>query len=161
MARNRGRSLPSTPDPRRAPGTPPSGSSTAGAPTPRPSAQGRAVPVRPVTKEPEYLVQGTGCTAGHEPGHELLTRRLGRVPSKRLTRIGLGLVVWCFLGSLFLAKGKWAQLAIELIVLWLALSAVVQRRAGHKGRCWRTRSWRHAWGGLVPVAAPRPRRTDS
>jgi hypothetical protein len=95
---------------------------------------------------------------GHERGRELEARRLGRVPSARLTRIGFGLVIWCVAGSLFLAQGRFALLALQVTLLWLALSAVVQRRAGHRGRCWRTRAWRHAWGGLVPGVQPRATR---
>lgn len=125
-----------------------------GTPSPGP----RKVAARRVESDPEYLVKGTGCTDGHERGRELETRRLGRVPSARLTRLGFGLVLWCFAGALFLAQGRYSLLALELMVLWLALSAIVQRRAGHRGRCWRTRAWRHAWGGLVPAVQPRSTR---
>lgn len=167
MARNRSRSLPSTPDPRRAPepgggpggpGSPSPGSTSAsrtpathratGAPTRTPAAS---------PAEPDYLVAGTGCVRGHERGAELVTARLGKVPSRKMTRIGFGLVIWCLLGAAFLARGRYAVLGLEIAALWLAFSAVVQRRAGHRRRCWRTRTWRHAWGGLVPVGQPKRR----
>ena len=100
--------------------------------------------------EPEYLVKGTGCTAGHERGHELDSGRLGRLPTRKATRIGLALVLWCSVGVAFLVDMKWLSFGLQVLLLWLAFSAVLQRRAGHRGRCWRTRAWRHAWGGFAP-----------
>lgn len=109
-------------------------------------------------QEPQYLIQGTGCKRGHEPGEELIEPRLGKVPSRRLTRIGLGLILWAMLGMAFLPNLNWLLLAILVSMLWLAFSGIVQRRAGHRRRCWRTRAWRYAWGGLVPLPRQDPTR---
>ena len=163
MARNRGRSLPSTPDPRRA-SEPTPGPDETGAPASRPAGARRTAANRtpgspsrtaPTGSEPDCLITGTGCVSGHERGAELVTSRLGKVPSRKMTRIGFGLVVWCLLGAAFLAKGRYAVLGLEIAALWLAFSAIVQRRAGQRWRGWRTRTWRHAWGGLVPVGQPK------
>jgi hypothetical protein len=86
-------------------------------------------------------------------GHELDAGRLGRVPSKKATRIGLFLVLWCDIGIGLVVDRRWLSLGLQLLVLWLVFSAIVQRSAGHKGRCWRTRTWRHAWGGLAPTGS--------
>lgn len=171
MARaSRARALPSTPDPRLAPvqRPPANGGASAGGDASTASAaaggspdrgarggSGAKVPTqgppakRPVRTEPEYLVKGTGCLAGHARGRELETERVGRVPTRRATRIGLALVLWCMIGLAFLVDTRWASFGIRLGVLWLALCAIVLRRAGHRGRCWRTRTWRHAWGGFA------------
>ncbi len=110
-------------------------------------------------REPTYLTKGAGCRPDlHRRGSELDSGRLGQVPTRRTSRIGVGLVVWCLLGTLFIDSGRWTPFAIQICVLWLAFSAVVQRRAGHRGRCWRTRAWRHAWGGLVPSSDVDPTR---
>lgn len=101
--------------------------------------------------EPLYLIAGTGCRHGHEPGAELIERKLGKVPSRSTTRIGVGLIVWLLLGILFLSNLLWLILALFGGATWLLLSAAVQRRTGHRGHCWRTRAWRYAWGGLVPM----------
>ncbi|MGB8021146.1 MAG: hypothetical protein WCF04_07965 [Candidatus Nanopelagicales bacterium] len=157
MARaSRARALPSTPDPRlaQAPGGAPAAGRSPAAGHPK-DATGAATPAqspaprRPVRTEPEYLVRGTGCVSGHVRGRELETERIGRVPSRRSTRIGLALVLWCIVGLAFLVDPKWASFGIRLAVVWLALSAIVMRRAGHRGHCWRTRTWRHAWGGFA------------
>ncbi len=116
------------------------------APTSRPAA-------RPVEPEPAYLIEGTGCTDGHLRGQELDAGRLGRVPSKKATRLGFFLVLWCAIGVGLVVDQRWLGLGLQLLALWLAFSAIVQRRAGHKGRCWRTRTWRHAWGGLAPTSS--------
>lgn len=108
---------------------------------------------RPVAPEPEYLITGTGCTAGHVRGHELDAGRLGRVPTKRATRTGFFLVLWCAIGVGLVVDTRWIGLGLQLLAIWLAFSAIVQRRAGHRGHCWRTRSWRHAWGGLAPSSS--------
>ena len=110
-------------------------------------------PTRPTDRprdEPAYLIEGTGCVAGHERGRERDAGPLGQLPSARTTWIGVGLLVWCSAGLYFLVSPLWIDLAVLALLLWLAFSAFVQRRAGHRGRCWRTRTWRHAWGGLVP-----------
>lgn len=163
MARaSRARALPSTPDPRLAPA--PGGSRAAGespgadgsTPAGRQRdvteggmpAQARIAP-RPVRTEPDYLIKGTGCLSGHVRGRELETERIGRVPTRRSTRIGLALVLWCIVGLAFLVDTKWASFGIRLAVVWLALSAIIIRRTGHRGHCWRTRTWRHAWGGFA------------
>jgi hypothetical protein len=101
--------------------------------------------------EPLYLIKGTGCLAGHEPGAELIGGKLGKVPSQRTTRIGVGLIIWILLGIVFLSNLLWLALALLGGVIWIILSAVVQRRSGHRRHCWRTRTWRYAWGGLVPM----------
>lgn len=108
--------------------------------------------------EPRYLVEGTRCLRGHDPGSEMVEPRLGKVPGQRITRIGVGLIVWALLGLAFLTNLLYISLALIGAVLWQSISALVQRRAGHRGHCWRTRSWRYAWGGIVPT--PRDRSLD-
>ena len=103
--------------------------------------------------EPDYLIGGTGCVGGHPRGAELDAGRMGTVPTARTTWIGLGLLVWILGGALLLGWAKWASLGAQVAILWLGLAALVVRSMGHRGRCWRTRTWRHAWGGLVPVGA--------
>jgi hypothetical protein len=103
-------------------------------------------------QEPEYLIRGTGCTGGHERGHELDTGRLGRVPTRKGTRIGLFLVLWCVIGVGLVVDLRWLSFGLQLLAAWLILAAIVVRRSGHQGHCWRTRTWRHAWGGLAPTA---------
>ena len=101
--------------------------------------------------EPEYLMKGTGCVAGHAPGRERDAGPIGDLPTARTTWIGVSLLMWCGLGVYFLVDPRWMDLAILGLLLWLGFSALVQRRAGHRGKCLRTRAWRHAWGGLVPT----------
>jgi hypothetical protein len=77
------------------------------------------------------------------------------VPSRRRTRIGFGVVLWCVAGVALLAvsgiiEPRLATFAAQLAGLWLVLVAVLVRSAGHRRRCWRTRTWRHAWGGFAP-----------
>lgn len=103
--------------------------------------------------EQDYLIGGTGCVGGHPRGAELDAGRMGTVPTARTTWIGLGLLVWILGGALLLGWAKWASLGAQVAILWLGLAALVVRSMGHRGRCWRTRTWRHAWGGLVPVGA--------
>jgi hypothetical protein len=105
--------------------------------------------------EPEYLIAGTKCLSGHVRGQELDAGRLGTVPSRKRARIGFGLMLWCVAGLAFLSVGgitdlRWASFAAQVAVLWLVFAAFVVRTAGHRKRCWRTRTWRHAWGGLAP-----------
>ena len=157
------RSMPSTPRPptdrdaRRQPATDdtasPTGSARARGSSPRSGAgsgaeDGRSSEPRP---EPEYLMKGTGCVAGHVRGRERDAGPIGELPTARTTWIGVSLLVWCGVGLYFLVDPRWMDLAILGLLLWLGFSAFVQRRAGHRGRCWRTRAWRHAWGGLVPI----------
>lgn len=101
--------------------------------------------------DPDYLLAGTGCVGGHEQGQELIDRRLGRLPSARTTKIGLGVSAWIFFGMIFMAPPAWPLAALAGAVSWVAYSTYFQHRAGHRGRCRRTRAWRYAWGGLVPV----------
>lgn len=113
--------------------------------------------------EPEYLIKGTGCTAGHKRGSELDGGRIGKLPTQRQARIGLGLVAWCLGGLALVAIAgvfdpRWVQFGIQIGLIWLALAAILMRRAGHKGKCWRTRTWRQAWGGLAPGGGPDPTR---
>ncbi len=148
---SRQRAMPSTPQDR-PPAAPPA--STTGGRAPTPAATRRAA-APPVQVEPGYLIAGTGCTAGHERGQELDAGRLGRVPSRKRARIGFGLVLWCVAGLAFLAavgitSWTWSTVGAQLAVLWLAFAAFVVRTSGHRKRCWRTRTWRHAWGGLAP-----------
>lgn len=158
----RQRAMPSTPQER--PATPPpadapggSEPTAAGAPgggAPKPVAARRST--GPATRaEQEYLITGTGCTAGHLRGHELDAGRLGAVPSQKRARIGFGLVLWCVAGMALLAAAgitswTWATVGAQVAVVWLAFAAFVVRTSGHRKRCWRTRTWRHAWGGLAP-----------
>lgn len=116
-----------------------------------PAASARRDEPAPAREEPAYLIEGTGCTYGHQRGHELDAGRLGSVPTRKATRVGFFLVLWCAIGVGLVVDRRWLSIGIQLLVIWLAFSAVVQRRAGHRGRCWRTRSWRHAWGGLAPA----------
>lgn len=114
----------------------------------------RAEAPAPVT-EPDYLLQGTGCVAGHERGQELVESRLGRVPSARLTKIGFGVTLWIAIGVIFIAPPMWSLVALIGGVLWTLYSLFVQHRGGHRGHCRRTRAWRYAWGGLVPTKQQR------
>lgn len=123
---------------------PPAGGSTTGSTTRRGSS------------DPDHLINGTGCLAGHQRGHELDAGRHGQVPTRRATRIGFFLVLWCAVGLGLVVDLGWLSLGLQLLVLWLVFTAFVQRRAGHRGRCWRTRTWRHAWGGLAPASTARP-----
>lgn len=111
---------------------------------------GAANETRPARSEPAYLIEGTGCVAGHARGRERDAGPIGELPSARTTWIGVGLLAWCGAGLYFLLDPRWMSLAVIGLLLWLAFSAFVQRRRGHRGKCWRTRAWRHAWGGLVP-----------
>lgn len=154
---SRNRAMPSTPAPRAeqpAAQEPPAEAAApvaaAGTRSPARGSRATAAAARP---EPEYLLAGTGCVAGHASGHELESPGLGRMPTRKAGRTGFALVVWCTIGLAFLVDRKWLAIGIQALVLWLAFSAVVQRRAGHRKRCWRTRTWRHAWGGLVPTGA--------
>lgn len=128
----------------------PSPSTPASPPTPT---AGKAP--RPASTEPQHVLAGTGCTAGHERGHELDAGRLGTLPSRKRARVGFGLVLWCVGGMALLAVAgiaswTWSSWGAQVALLWLAFAAYVVRRAGHRKRCWRTRTWRHAWGGLAP-----------
>ena len=147
----RERSMPSTPQ-ERPPAPPPPAASAEPASN---ATASRTRPTRVVPVEPEYLIAGTECVSGHAPGHELDAGRLGTVPSRKRARIGFGLMLWCVAGLAFLALGgitelKWATFAAQVAVLWLVFAAFVVRTSGHRKRCWRTRTWRHAWGGLAP-----------
>jgi hypothetical protein len=97
-----------------------------------------------------FLIAGTKCLAGHEPGQELDAGPIGTVPSRRTARIGFGLVLWCGIGLAFILDPRWITVGTMVAVAWLAFSAFIQRRLGHRGKCWRTRAWRQAWGGFVP-----------
>jgi membrane protease YdiL (CAAX protease family) len=88
---------------------------------------------------------------------------MGRLPSKRQARIGLALVAWCLIGlGVLAATGvfgpQWVQFGVQIALLWLAFAGIIMRRAGHRGKCWRTRSWRQAWGGLAPGGGLDPTR---
>ncbi len=158
----RQRAMPRTPQER--PTTPPAADLAASPPSPpappaaestRVAAAPRAPTSRPTRVEPEYLITGTRCTAGHTRGQELDAGRLGLVPSRKRARIGFGLVLWCVAGMAVLAAAgitswTWSSWGGQVALLWLAFAAVVVRRAGHRRRCWATRTWRHAWGGLAP-----------
>lgn len=133
-----------------APGTPTGGGRTSPAPAGAPGRRGAPDPDR-------FLVEGTRCRGGHPRGRELDSAALGRVPSRRAAWRGFILVLWCAVGVGVLVAVQWrgpgslaVLLLLPVLVLWLAFSAVLQRRAGHRGRCWRVRTWRHAWGGLLP-----------
>lgn len=156
----RRRAMPSTP-----PAHPPAHPQASGTPAlpgsapqtgHRAASNRRPEPLKPGRRvDSPHLITGTGCTAGHERNQELDGGRLGTVPTKKQSRIGFGLVVWCLgglavLAMVGIADRGWASLSVQIAALWLAFAAVLVRRAGHKGRCWRTRTWRHAWGGLVP-----------
>jgi len=97
-----------------------------------------------------FLITGSDCTGGHEPGRELQAGPIGTLPTRRTAMIGFGLVLWGSIGLAIILDPRWVGTAVLLLGSWLLFSAVVQRRLGHRGRCWRTRAWRQAWGGLVP-----------
>lgn len=144
----RRRAMPRTPQDR------PAMPSPAREPVAQASTEHRPSP-RPTPTEKPHVLAGTGCTAGHVRGQELDAGRLGTLPSQKRARIGFGLVLWCVGGIGVLAatgitSWTWAEALAQVAVLWLAFAALVVRRAGHRRRCWRTRSWRHAWGGLAP-----------
>lgn len=158
------RAMPSTPQAGAPPASAHPSSPEADGSTPQPAsngptrrpvepAPGSGSPSQTAEPEPAYLIGGTGCTAGHVRGQELDAGRLGRVPSRKATRIGFFLVLWCAIGIGLVVDRRWLSLGLQLLVIWLAFSAIVQRRAGHRGRCWRTRTWRHAWGGLAPSSS--------
>lgn len=111
-----------------------------------------------VWNDHEYLIRGTGCLHGHEPGQELIEPKIGKVPSQRTTRIGIGLLIWIGVGIVFLGNLLWLSLALIGLVAWQLLSLFVQWRTGHRGHCMRTRAWRYAWGGLVPMPRVDPTR---
>ena len=88
---------------------------------------------------------------------------LGKLPSRKKARVGFTVVVWCLVGLTIIhyagaTERNWTMFAVQLALLWLAFAAVLVRRAGHRKRCWRTRSWRHAWGGLAPGSGADPTR---
>ncbi|MGV1003486.1 MAG: hypothetical protein ACOYEV_01715 [Candidatus Nanopelagicales bacterium] len=116
------------------------------------------LPTRLSSNEPEYLVIGTDCLAGHEPGRELADGKLGDLPSAKLAKIGIGLIMWAMFGLAFLGQLPLLNLALIVAVLWMLFSFFVAHRAGHRGRCRRTRAWRQAWGGLVPTPREDPTR---
>ena len=147
----RERAMPSTPQDRPPAPPPPAASADRAV---DPSASHKKTP-RAVPAEPAYVIAGTGCVSGHVRGQELDAGRLGTVPSRKRARIGFGLMLWCVAGLARLAVGgitelRWATLAAQVAALWLVFAAFVVRTAGHRKRCWRTRTWRHAWGGLAP-----------
>jgi hypothetical protein len=155
---SRQRVMPRTPQDR-PPAPPQSAPPAAPAAVPNGRPSSASAPPRPTTRtrpvEPEYLITGTGCTAGHVRGQELDAGRLGTVPSRKRARIGFGLVVWCVAGLAFLAAAgittwTWSTVGAQVAMLWLAFAAFAVRTSGHRRRCWRTRTWRHAWGGLAP-----------
>lgn len=156
------RVVPSTPQPR--PETPASEESSTSSqpaqPTPRsrPPANPkspRPAPTIQARVEPEHVVTGTRCVAGHTPGAEFDAGRMGILPTRKQAFIGFGLVAWC-LGGLAvmamtgIAEGAWVALGVQFTAAWFVLAAVFVHRGGHRRRCWRTRTWRHAWGGLAP-----------
>jgi len=150
----RQRAMPRTPQDRPPAPPPPAASAAPDGQKSNPPASLKQT-TRVVPTEPEYLIAGTKCVSGHVRGQELDAGRLGTVPSRKRARIGFGLVVWCVAGLAFLAVGgitdlRWATFAAQVAVLWLVFAAFVVRTAGHRKRCWRTRTWRHAWGGLAP-----------
>jgi hypothetical protein len=128
------------------------------APAQSPAAPAPGAPLetaRSAPAEPEYLITGTGCKAGHVRGEELDAGRMGTVPSRRRARTGFGLALWCLaglavLGAVGVTSWTWPSIAAQVAVIWLAFAAFVVRTSGHRKRCWRTRTWRHAWGGLAP-----------
>lgn len=162
----RNRQMPSTPQPGRQDAPPPATASPPPttqrpprAPRPAVASASRSSQGSAPTAEPEYLVAGTDCLAGHPPGQPVAVGRTGTVRTKRQARLGFGLVAWCVGGMAVLAvagivDARWATFGIQVGVIWLAFAALLVRRAGHRGRCWRTHSWRQAWGGLAPGSGP-------
>ena len=155
------RPLPSTPGPQPPPEPADVGAAeaAAGGPGPAPASG----PTRPASARSQarsagraahdvepFLIAGTKCVAGHERGHELEAGPIGTLPSRRTAWIGFGLLVWCGIGLALILDPQWVTMGVLVAVLWLVFSAFIQRRLGHRRRCWRTRAWRQAWGGLVP-----------
>lgn len=117
----------------------------------------------PTRDEPDHVIVGTGCVSGHERGSALTTGNLGKLPTRKKARIGFGVVVWCLVGFTVIhyagaSERNWTLFAVQLALVWLAFAALLVRRAGHRKHCWRTRSWRHAWGGLAPGSGLDPTR---
>ncbi|MDH3958070.1 MAG: hypothetical protein OEU98_01190 [Actinomycetota bacterium] len=117
----------------------------------------------PPHDEPEHVITGTDCLSGHQPGETFTTGGLGKLPSRKKARVGFTVVLWCLVGFTIIhyagvTEGNWTFFAVQLALLWLAFAAFLVRRAGHRKRCWRTRSWRHAWGGLAPGSGADPTR---
>jgi hypothetical protein len=117
----------------------------------------------PTRDEPAYIITGTECLSGHERGETFTTGNLGKLPTRKKARVGFTVVLWCLVGFTIIhyagvTEQNWTMLAVQLALLWLAFAAVLVRRAGHRKRCWRTRSWRHAWGGLAPGSGADPTR---
>ena len=114
----------------------------------------RIVAARPAPAPPReeraYLRTGTKCVAGHDRGQEFDSGRLGVLPTRKAGMAGFALVIWCTVGLGLILDAGLTFVVIQFILLWLLFSAVVQRRMGHRGKCWRTRAWRHAWGGFLP-----------
>ena len=113
---------------------------------------GRGAPAaaeRDLSGEPAHLVRGTHCVAGHERGKVLDSGR-GPLPTRRAARIGFGLAAWCTIGLILVLDPRWVGVVMQLLVVWLVFCAVVQWRAGHRRRCWATRTWRIAWGRIAP-----------
>jgi hypothetical protein len=108
-------------------------------------------PSGPATRgDEDYVLAGTGCLAGHDRGRELDAGPIGTLPARRTAWIGFGLVLWCSIGLALILDPQWVGIGVLVLFAWLGFSGFVQRRLGHRGRCWRTRAWRQAWGGLVP-----------
>ncbi len=101
-----------------------------------------------------YVIAGTDCLAGHEAGQALEAGPIGTLPTRRTAWIGFGLLLWCGVGVAIVLErmgfAGWIPYTVVAALAWLLFSAFVQRRLGHRGKCWRTRAWRQAWGGLVP-----------
>lgn len=167
----RERPLPSTPGSRPQPPARPPAEGT-GPGTEPGTGRAKHVPARPETSkdtsapirdEPAHVIAGTDCLAGHERGETFTTGNLGKLPSRKKARVGFTVVLWCLAGFTIInyagvTERNWTMLAVQLALLWLAFAAVLVRRAGHRKRCWRTRSWRHAWGGLAPGSGVDPTR---
>jgi hypothetical protein len=171
----RERPLPSTPGSRpQPPAQPPAAATGPGTEPGTGKATGKAkhIPARaarsdeasaPNPDEPDHVITGTDCLAGHEPGETATTGNLGKLPSRKTARVGFTVVLWCLAGFTIIhfagvTERNWTMFAVQLALLWLAFAAVLVRRAGHRKRCWRTRSWRHAWGGLAPGSGVDPTR---
>jgi hypothetical protein len=176
MAKSRReRPLPSTPGPQpQPPAQPPAPGTEPGVESGTEPVTGIAKPVparretakdaaAPTRDEPAYLITGTECLSGHERGETFMTGNLGKLPTRKKARVGFIVVVWCLVGFTIIhyagaTEQNWTIFAVQLALLWLAFAAVLVRRAGHRKRCWRTRSWRHAWGGLAPGSGVDPTR---
>lgn len=98
---------------------------------------------------------GTGCRDGHGPPHNpALHPRWGQVPSLSNALIGAGVLAVLLVLAWWLLPDTAAVVVTALALLGLVVSAAIQAALGHRGRCWRARSWRWWLGPLGALLDP-------